>query len=202
MATANPKDITLQFNNLPENVIEVDEETNNIDGRTSPASDPGSRSSSPHFFPEGFRRIASRVGNNIFGPPKATLTENQIKNDPLYKLYLNYQEYPTPKKLDKIKKLAANAGFRSNIVKTLRSMAAYKFSNSSYDPSGEQNMRALIHALGTTNLTSGGNRNKQKKTKKTNTQKLTIPPQLAEFGIEIAEAVVVGGKRRKTRKNK
>jgi len=189
----NPNNVNLNLEN--ENVIGVIEDTNNE--RFSPVSDPGSRSPSPHFFPEGFRRIASRVGNNIFGPPKATLTEKQIENEPLYKLYMNYQENPTPEKLSKIKKLAANAGFRSNLVKTLRSMAAFTFSESTYEPSIERkNIKALIHALGTTNLTSGGKRKNNSKKKK------NIPPAVGEQAIEILAEVAVGGKRRKTRRAK
>ena len=192
--SVNPNNINLNLEG--ENVIGV--EYNNE--RSSPVSDPGSRAPSPHFFPEGFRRIASRLGNNIFGAPKATLTEKQIENEALYKVDLNYQEYPTPEKLSRIKKLAANAGFRSNLVKTLRSMAAFKFSESTYDSSMDQNMKALVHALGTTNLSSGGKR--KTRPKKRQTKKLKIPPALAEEAIEVLAEVAVGGKRRKTRKNK
>ena len=44
----------------------------------------------------------------------------------------------------------------------------------------------------------GGKRKNNSKTKKN----IQIPPLLAEVGIDIAQAVVVGGKRRKTRRNK
>ena len=48
----------------------------------------------------------------------------------------------------------------------------------------------------------GGNRTNRTRTHKRKTNKIQIPPLLAEVGIDIAQAVVVGGKRRKTRRNK
>jgi hypothetical protein len=49
----------------------------------------------------------------------------------------------------------------------------------------------------------GGNRINRTRTHKRKTKKnIQIPPLLAEVGIDIAQAVAVGGKRRKTRRNK
>jgi hypothetical protein len=47
----------------------------------------------------------------------------------------------------------------------------------------------------------GGNRTNRTHKRKTK-KNIQIPPLLAEVGIELAEVVVVGGKRRKTRRNK
>jgi hypothetical protein len=191
----------------------------NESGRTSPVSatsDPKSFSSMNNLLPnqkkssrfgsffKPIRRAASRaisrLHNNTFGVSPPPLSLNNIKNKPVYKKYLQYKVYPSPQTLHEFQKLVDELGYHNEVIKTLKALAAEDYRRTPYNQTNEKTLESLLNALATTTLTEGGRRKKKIHNRKT--KKLKIPPALAEEAIEVLAEVAVGGKRRKTRRNK
>jgi hypothetical protein len=219
----NPNNVefNLKNENIPNylnglNVIGVN---NSNSGRTSPvsaASDPKSFSSTNnllsqekkpsrfHTFFKPIRRVASRaisrLHNNVLGVSPPPLSLNAIRNEPVYKKYLQYKTYQSPKTLQEFQSLVDDLGYNHKIIKTLKALTAEEYARNPYNQTNEKTLESLLNALATTRLTEGGKR--KNKTHKRKTKKFTLPPAVGEEAIEILAEVAVGGKRRKTRRAK
>jgi hypothetical protein len=145
----------------------------------------------------------SRLHDNVLGVSPPPLSLNNIRNEPVYKKYLQYKMYQSPRTLQEFQSLVDDLGYNHKIVKTLKALAAEEYTRMPYNQTNEKTLESLLNALATTRFTEGGNRTKKTQKHKRKTKKnIQIPPLLAEVGIDIAQVVAVGGKRRKTRRNK